>query len=201
MEPQRISTVAVLATSFYLVTIALFIGLHFSNSGYNIIEHAVSDYGVGRSARLFGLYAWMGNFGALALAYLFYASAQPGFPALIPLCMVLMVAARVGVTIFKTDLEGSKRTVQGALHYLFAILTFALAYTVIDNATPLLAMRSASDIQHWLLTGTRYAAMLSLVGVVITMFKPLRAFFGRTERVFLVSTLIWFLVASYSFVK
>ena len=196
---REVNTVALVATGFYLLTFTLFVGLHFSGSGYNLLEHAVSDYGVGRSAGLFQLYVWTGNVGASALAYLFYTSAQPRFPRLIPFCLVAMVVARIGVSTFKTDLEGKERTRQGMLHYLFAILTFALAYVVIDNATPLLTA-PASPLS-WLFVGFRYAAMVSLFGVVITVFRPLRRFFGRVERVFLVSTLVWFLVASYVFIS
>ncbi len=199
---REVSAVAFVATGFYLLNLVLFASLHFSGSGYTPLRHAVSDYGVGRSAGLFQAYVWIGNFGALALAYLFYASAEPRFPPFVPLCMLFMVAAGVGVSVFKTDLEGAGRTRQGTLHYLFAVLTFASAYVVIDNATPLLTTFAlARDLpQEWLLTRLRYTAMISLIGVVVTVFRPLRRFFGRVERVFLVSTLVWFLVANYAFI-
>ena len=196
---REVHTAALVATGFYLLTLTLFVALHFSSSGYNALEHAVSDYGVGKSARLFQFYVWAGNVGALALAYLFYISAEPRFPSFIPLCMLAMVVARIGVSVFKTDLEDGKRTRQGALHYLFAILTFALAYVVIDNSTPLLTASALP--QGWLLMGLRYVAMISLFGVVVTVFRPLRRFFGRVERVFILSTLVWFLVASFAFIS
>lgn len=168
--------VAFSATGFYLLTLALFVALHLGSSGYTPSLHAVSDYGVGKSARLFQRYGWTGNFGALALACLFYASVEPRFPLFIPLCLLFMVGTRIGIVTFKTDLEGSPRTRQGALHYLFAISTFALSYLVIDNATPLLT--TAVSPQEWLLTRLRYTAIISLVGVVVTVFRPLRRFFG-----------------------
>lgn len=144
---------------------------------------------------------WAGNFGAWALAYLFYASAEPGFRPLFPsVCWrwsLLESASAASKPIWRgRGVLG--RAQQDALHYLFAILTFALAYVVIDNATPLFTEVTSS--QGWLLTGLRYTAMISLVGVVVTVFRPLRRFFGRVERVFLASTLIWFLVASSSFI-
>ena len=175
-------------------------GLHISNSGYNVLAHTVSDYGVGKAAGLFRLYVWAGNLGALALSYLFYASVDPRLPAFIPLCLLFMVVARIGVSVFKTDLEGSPRTRQGVAHYLFTILTFTFAYIVIDNAAPLLAPSNKPELQKWLLIGLCYTAMISLFGVVITVFRPLRRFFGSIERVFLLSTIVWFLVAGASFI-
>ena len=190
--------VAFLAVGFYLVSLAFFVGLHFSGSGYNPVKHAVSDYAVGQAAGLFQGYVWLGNFGALALAYLFYTSVKPQFPPFILVLLLFMVAARIGVSAFKTDLEGEKRTRQGTLHYLFAILTFALAYTVIDNATSLL---TATALPGWWLETLRFAAAVSLVGVVVTVFRPLRRFFGPVERVFILSNILWFLSVSYLFVR
>ena len=193
------TTVASVAVGFYLSSLAFFVSLHFSGSGYNPVNHAVSDYAVGQAAGLFQGYVWLGNIGALGLAYLFYASVQPEFPPFVPILLLCMVAARIGVSTFKTDLEGGKRTRQGTLHYLFATLTFALAYTVIDNATPLLV--SVTALPGWWLAGLRDTAAVSLVGVVVTVFRPLRRFFGPLERVFILSNLLWFLSVSYSFVR
>ena len=144
---------------------------------------------------------WLGNFGALGLAYLFYTSVKPQFPPFVPILLLLMVAARIGVSTFNTDLEGEKRTRQGTLHYLFATLTFALAYIVIDNATPLLTLVRTLELPKWWLVGLRFAAAVSLVGVVITVFRPLRRFFGPVERVFILSNILWFLSVSYLFVR
>lgn len=47
---REVSIVALVAAGFYLLTLALFVSLHFSGSGYGSLEHAVSDYGVGKSA-------------------------------------------------------------------------------------------------------------------------------------------------------
>ena len=195
------NTVALVAVGFYLASLACFVGLYLSGSGYSPIKHAVSDYAVGKAAGLFQGYVWLGNFGALGLAYLFYVSAQPEFPPFIPVLLLVMVAARIGVSTFKTDLEGEKRTRQGTLHYLFATLTFALAYAVIDNATPLLTTLGTLALPNWWLAFLRFTAAVSLVGVVITVFRPLRRFFGPVERVFILSNILWFLSVSYLFVR
>lgn len=195
------NAVVMLAVAAYLTATALFIGLHVSNRDYNVVTHAVSDYGVGSSATLFRLYVWSGNVGALALAYLFRLPAQPRFAPATALCLALMVVARIGVAFVPTDLEGSRRTAGGVLHYLFAVLTFALAYVVIDNATPALTARGGPDGLHFLLSAARYTAAGSLGGVVLAMFGPLRRVFGLTERLFISSTLVWFLAASLTFVR
>ena len=195
------NTVALVAVGFYLLSLAFFVSLHFSGSGYNPVKHAVSDYAVGKAAGLFQGYVWLGNFGALGLAYLFYTAVKPQFPPFIPVLLLFMVTARIGVSTFKTDLEGEKRTRQGTFHYLFATLTFALAYVVIDNATPLLTSLSTLELPNWWLVGLRFAAAVSLIGVVVTVFRPLRKFFGPIERVFILSNILWFLSVSYLFVR
>jgi Protein of unknown function (DUF998) len=200
MNPNLLSFTAILATIFYALTIVLFFVLHFVKSHYSILKHAVSDYAVGSTAKLFQSYVWLGTVGALVLTVLFYYARQPKFPALIALWTLLMVGSRIGVSVFKTDLEGQTRTREGRIHYVFAILTFAFAYTAIENATPIFIADDAT-FPSSLLGILRYIAMISLIGVVVTMFKPLRRFFGVIERVFLLSTLVWFLIASYLLIR
>lgn len=192
-----ITPLALLTTFAYLATLVLFVVLHVQNSHYSMVEHAVSDYGVGKSKRLFTIYNVLGSVAALLLAALFWQSSVPTFALHTPLLLVLMVLARTGIALFPTDLEGQNLTRIGRLHYLFAILNFGLAYTVIAQATPLLAPGSGglSGVLHAL----QVLAMISLAGVVISMIGPLRRFFGLIERAFLLSVMLWFLMAALSY--
>jgi hypothetical protein len=193
------SGIAILAGVLYLLSIVLFFQLHFVTSQYKASVHAVSDYGVGSTAKIFQIYAWLGTAGALALAALFFTSRQPVFSVSVRLCLLLMAFSRVGVSLFKTDLEGSPRTKTGVLHYLFAILTFSFAYTAIANATPVLIANEAAWLGS-MASILQFVAMIALAGIVITVFKPLRRYFAIVERLFLLSTLLWFLLASCSFI-
>lgn len=196
---NQLFLVAVLATAFYVANLLLFVTLHTANSEYSVRKHAVSDYGVGKTSKLFLLYGWVGNLGALALAYLFFYSERPNFPTSIALYTVFLVAARISTLIFKTDLEGEKHTKQGILHYLSAILNFTFAYLVLADATQEFATLPALELLRSFLAVAKTVAAISLAGVVITMFKPLRHIFGIVERVFIVSTALWFLAASLAF--
>lgn len=186
---------ALLAAACYALTLLLFVVLHVQNPHYSIVKHAVSDYAVGPSGRLFALYNLIGTLGALLVAYLLFASKTPVFPPHIITNMLLMVAARVGLLLFKTNLEGEKMTTTGRLHYLFAVLNFAFAYMVIADATPILSSMTAAWVQS-LLGAIKVIAAVSLGGVVVTLLKPLRPIFGIVERTFLLSVMVWFLCAS-----
>jgi hypothetical protein len=198
MNIELFRAAAILAVTLYAVSTGLFFLLHVIQSPYKLTTHAVSDYGVGVTAGLFQFYAWTGTAAALILAILFYFAQKPTFPPIVFVCMLSMVVSRIGVSVFKTDLEGAPRTRQGILHYLFAILTFAFAYTAIANATPVLMSKTAFSAP--LLVILQYIAMISLGCVVITLLKPLHRFFAIAERVFLLSTLLWFLVTSCLFI-
>lgn len=188
-----------IAAISYLATIVLFFGLHFLHTSYNIIRQPVSDYGVGSSAKLFQLYGLFGTVGAAVLAYLFYSSSQPLLPVIVSLCMLLMFVARLGVLAFLTDLEGQPRTSKGIVHYVFAICTFAFAYTAIANATePMVAVNKLSNLSQLLII-CKYCALIGLVAIVAGMLRSLRPFFGLAERVFILATIVWFFVASLWF--
>jgi hypothetical protein len=190
-----------IAVALYIITFVLFCSLHIANSNYNVLRNPVSDYGVGRTTRFFQLYALSGTLAAVALTSLFYLWSYRGFPSLIAICLLLMVVSRLGVVLFPTDLEGQKRSRRGRLHYLFAIGTFCFAYTAIANATePAVALYHA-PVLDLLLVVFKYVALIALAATVITMARPLRHFFGLCERVFIVSTIVWFLTMSLWFVS
>jgi hypothetical protein len=179
----------------YLGAIGFLVALHFQRSGYSIVGHAVSDYGVGPTRRMFAAYISLGSAGGLVFmgALLTRATAVPGWLLGV---LAVMVAARFGLTIFPTDLEGTKLTRTGYLHYLFAILGFAASYTVIRNLTPMFAGEEAWAPVRGVLSSLSVLATAALVGVCATMWRPLRRVFGLVERVFLLTVLVWFAVAS-----
>lgn len=189
------------AVALYGITFALFCALHLVKSDYTILRNPVSDYGVGQTARLFQLYALTGTLGAIALASLFFLWSDRGFPSLIAISLVLMVISRVGVVLFPTDVEGQKRTARGLVHYLFAIGTFCFAYVAIANATEPVIAHQQPPVIGSLLVVFKYVALISLAATVITMARPLRRIFGLCERIFLVSTIVWFLTMSLWFVS
>lgn len=187
-----LALVSFAGTLAYLV---MFVALHLLPSGYDPVHHAVSDYGQGRLAPLFRAALWASAVGVLLLAAALFAGV--GAPPLAARDLVLLAAAaltRVGMSVFPTDLEGQRLTPTGALHYLFAVLTFGLTYTALSNLTPALRTLDPWRPVGRLLGVLATLVLVSLVLVVVTMFRPLRAAFGLCERAFLITTNLWLAV-------
>jgi hypothetical protein len=171
----------------YLVQLALFLTLNIRGN-YSLVSHAVSDYGVGPSRRLFTLYGLTGIIAAAALGAAVLMDGR--FPPRGGLYLLVVAALRLGVLAFPTDLEGQRLTGTGRLHYVFAIASFALAYMAIDVLNPV-ALPLVTDRAAPVLTGLYWIVTASLVGVVICLVPALRRIFGLVERVFLLSVLLW----------
>jgi hypothetical protein len=176
-----------LAALIYLVQLGLFLTLNIRGS-YNLVGHAVSDYGVGPSRRLFTTYGLTGIVAAVALGAAVLMDGR--FPARGGIYLLVMAALRLGVLAFPTDLEGQRLTGTGKLHYLFAIASFALAYMAIAVLNPV-ALPFAAEWVSPVLAGLYWMVAASLAGVVICLVPVLRRIFGLVERVFLVSVLLW----------
>jgi hypothetical protein len=182
------------ATGSYL---AIFVAWHLLPSGYDPIRHAVSDYAVGRYGYLFRIGLWVGSLSVLALAAaLITGVGAPPLATRDLLFLFLIPVARVGMALFVTDLEGQPRTRAGLAHYAFAILAFALTYVVISETTSVLR-----DLEPalWLRSSLKWSAWVvgpELLLVVVTMLGPLRRVFGAFERLFLLTTNVWFVLVA-----
>jgi len=100
----------------------MFIALHLVPSNYNMVEHAVSDYVVGRTRRLSSIMTWTtaAFWAALALATIF---AFPNWDSLtsVVIRLVALTVIFVALPFLQTDLEGSKATAVGRLHLVAAV--------------------------------------------------------------------------------
>lgn len=181
------------ATTAYLLALALLIALHVVESQRNPVRSAVSDYAAGRAARLFMIYGAAGIVGTAALSLAMWNYPGTAFPRAAVYCLAALAVLRLGILAFKTDEGGFARTRQGMIHLVFAIATFTLAYEVVSIGGPAAAaitsgpLRAAFAVLGWIVP-------VSLALVVVTMAPRLRGFFGLAERLFLVSTLLWFLL-------
>ncbi len=189
------------AVSFllYCTNIILFLILHLKNKEYSPMKHAVSDYDIGSTHKLFQAYGWAGNLGALFLSGAFFFSVEPVFSKAIPLLLISMVVCRIGLLIFKTNIEGERLTPSGIIHYLFAIGSFALAYIVIDKVDTLLLKQALPNGIDPVIRVYGYAITVALIGVCVTMFKPLRRFFAFIERLYILLVGFWFLAIGVVF--
>jgi Protein of unknown function (DUF998) len=182
------------ATAAYLVILAI---LHALPTGYSPVRHAVSDYGVGRYQSLFTAALYVSSIGVLALAFALVSGVgTPPLPSRDLTYLLLIPLARIGMTLFPTSLEGQRISRTGLLHYVFAIAAFTLTYLAISGMTPALQGLEPNGWAHAPLGGTAWIVGPALALVVITMLRPLRRFFGLFERVFLLSTNVWFALAA-----
>jgi hypothetical protein len=191
-----LAVVAAVGMAGYL---CVFVALHVLPTGYSPIGHAVSDYGVGRYAKLFRVAGVLSTVGILCLAIAL--TVEPGTPTVSVfelVCLYVIPLFRIAILRFPTDLEGQRLTRSGRLHYLFAILAFAATYSAVAGMTPELGAVEPWDSIHGLLHVLQLIAMVSLILLVIAMIPRLRRVFGLFERLFLTSTNLWLLlVAAY----
>lgn len=191
-------TLPALSAMLYMVAIAMFASLHRRAPETSWVRDAVSDYGVGPAARYFRIYGHVGTLAAALLATQFALSKSPEIPRVAVVSMFLLFAFRIGVFVVPTDKPDAPASTAGRVHLLFAIASFAATYTAIANASPALATAAPAWLSA-IMSGGRFTAMVSLAGVVATMLPPLKKVFGLMERVFLLSSMLWFLAANVLF--
>jgi uncharacterized membrane protein YcfT len=187
-----------IAAVLLFVRLILFIALHLVRSDYNIVNHAVSDYAVGRTRWLSTAMTW-----ATALAW---AALAVGVATSLPhwsdagaviVCLVILALIFAILPFVPTTVEGQALTLIGRLHYVAAIAWFAISYAIMGNFVRLIqhddmgAIASTLNVVQWV-------ALVSLVALVVALFiKPLRSrVFGISERVFILAVNIFYLVTA-----
>lgn len=185
---------ALVAAALSVLRLILFVALHVMRSDYNIVEHAVSDYAVGRTSKVSAYMTWYtaGVWLTLLLALLVGPAPQPSTSTIAQL--VALVVIFVVLPFLPTDLEGQRRTATGTLHYVAATAWFALSYSLTGNFSRMLADAGTATIA---LTALRWIALVSLVALCIGLIPALRKrLFGIAERIFLLAITVFYLLAA-----
>jgi Protein of unknown function (DUF998) len=183
------------AAALYCADLIFLISFQFLNRDYAMFSHAVSDYGIGKTAGLFKAYVLAGAIAAPLLGWQFWSARNPDYPAIIPGYLVLVMLGRMILGLFPNDLRGSPRTPSGQIHHFGTLLAFTCAYMTVAEATPLLAGAVTGPLAT-VLSGLKHVISFAFIGIVLTKSAPLRRFFGLAERIFLYCTALWFLTAS-----
>ena len=187
-----LALVSVVGSTAYLT---IFVALHVLPTGYDPVRHAVSDYAVGRYGRWFRVGLWSSSASVLALAIgLAIAVGSPPLGANDLILLGLITFARLGMSVFPTSLEGQPLHRNGILHYLFAIAAFTFTYLAISHLTGPLTLLTPWNSLARPLRWLAWLVIPALAAVVVTMVTPLRRVFGLFERIFLVTTNLWFLL-------
>jgi len=191
-------TLALISLAGSLVYVVVVVALHVLPTGYNLVHNAVSDYGVGQYAPLFRVSLWAGSIAVLTLAI--GLGLGVGSPPLVIRDVVflgLVAAVRIGESLFPTTVEGGKLTRTGALHYLFAVLTFGFTYAAISGLTPELVKLYPWHAHKGMLDWLSGAVLVGLILVVATLLPRLRRVFGLCERFFLLVTYGWLVLVAW----
>jgi hypothetical protein len=183
------------AAALYVLDLLFLLSFQVLNRDQPAVAHAISDYGVGRTARLFRVYVLAGCIAPPLLAWQFHAADNLDFPVAIPAYLLLVALGRVGIAVWPNDPRGAPRTRAGQFHRAATLLAFTCAYMTVIEATPVLVAlhegaRSAVDLV------LKHLISASFLAVVLTTSAVLRPWFGLAERAFLYSTALWFLLAS-----
>ena len=72
--------IATIAAGFFGLDILLMLSFQVLNRDYGLFAHAVSDYGVGRTAGLFRAYVTGGSLAAPFFAFFFLQAQNPVYP-------------------------------------------------------------------------------------------------------------------------
>lgn len=184
------SLLSMLSIGLYFL---LMLYLHQSQKDYNPVYHAVSNYGVGKTEKLFFASACFSILASLSLAMALYLWDYAfSFKTIAITLLIVRSISLLGVMFFPTDIEKKEKTKRGRLHLLFAVIQFvAIAIFVFNIADFLIPV-----IQHnyrMLLGGLKYIVKCALIFLVLSMIVPnLKKYFGLFERVFLYSSALYF---------
>ncbi len=183
----------VLALLLLISNIALFVIMHLRTNDYSIIYNAVSDYAIGNTNRLFRIYLWAGSLGYICLFCMVLLSPVLRLEKIFPILLALVIIFRILLVFFKTNIEGQKTTINGIIHYILAIGNFSFVYIFIVKYD--IRSRIIVELRNYQSLVKNYEIVLTiaLIGVVISMFKPLRILFGIIERIYILGIALWFI--------
>jgi hypothetical membrane protein len=183
------------AALLYGLDILMLLSFEILNRDRPAFSHAVSDYGVGKTARLFQYYVLAGCIAAPLLAWQVLSARNPGYPAAVSVYLVLVAVGRFGIGLFPKDPYGAARTRTGQIHRAATLLAFCCTFMAISEATPILAATEIGEMSR-ALTVLKHFVAAGFIAVIMTGSASLRPFFGLAERVFLFASAVWFLLAS-----
>jgi hypothetical protein len=190
-------TLSILAACFAAVQVAALVELHLLPTGYNPVRDAVSDYGVGRYRGWFWLQVLAGGLSCLFLA-IALNQLHPFTPTSAVVGLIVAAVARFLIPFFATDQGGNRfATLHGTVHMILAVLAFGgLIWAATDLWGTLQHYPSWHGAQG-VLTIVPWIMLGSVIAVVLAIRGPrLHPFFGFFERLFYVSSFVWFFVVA-----
>lgn len=190
-------TLALLAALLLVVRLGILTHLHVSQPQVHPVRQAVSDYALSDGSRWFSA---MGVVGALVWVCL-AGAVGTGLPdwsdrTSVITQLLVLTASVLAAAALPTDAEGSPRTLTGLLHYVAAIVQFAILYGLTGNFVRLAGTDPGLTPFASVLEPLRTVVLVSLIALVVALLPKVRHLFGVPERVFLVSTLAFYLLVA-----
>lgn len=184
---------SVIAAIFAAVQLGALIVLHVLPTGYNPIRDAVSDYGVGPYRGWFWVQVVAGGLACLFLA-IALAQLHPFTPTQVVVALIVTAAARLLVPFFATDQGGSRfQTAHGIIHMILAVIAFGGLVWAATGLWTTLRHYPAWQGAESLLTIVPWVMLGCVIAVVLAIRGPrLKPFFGLFERLFYLSSFVWF---------
>ena len=192
-----VEALSIIAAILTAVQAGALIVLHVLPTGYNPIRDAVSDYGVGPYRGWFWVQAVTGGLGCLFLA-IALAQLHPFTPTQVVVALIVTAAARLLVPFFATDQGGSRfQTAHGTIHMILAVIAFGGLVWAATSLWATLRHYPAWHGAHSLLTIVPWVMLGCVIAVVLAIRGPrLKPFFGLFERLFYLSSFVWFFTAA-----
>lgn len=189
MTTLLVSTIILLA-----LRLCIFAGLHIKYRDFNPLRNTVSDYGTGKSRRLYSI---MGGLSLVAYASLCtYLALSNTTPLWLTYTLGLAVLGSVAILFFPTDRTGQKATRSGKIHLPLAIFNFTALFVFMTNTYTFIPdITTQPEIliaATWMVRVTFYAFLMTLV-----LPKLRQKYVGLTERLFLTATPLWFILFSW----
>jgi hypothetical protein len=192
-----VEALSIVAAILAAVQAGALIVLHVLPTGYNPVRDAVSDYGVGPYRSWFWLQVVAGGLACLFLA-IALAKLHPFTPTQVVVALIVTAVARLPLPFFATDQGGNRfQTVHGTIHMILAVLAFGGLVWAATGLWSTLSHYPAWRGEESLLTIIPWVMLGCVIAVVLAISGPrLKPFFGLFERLFYLSSFVWFFAVS-----
>jgi hypothetical protein len=197
-----VEALAIIAAILAAVQLLALVVLHVLPTGYEPIRDAVSDYGVGPFRGWFWLQAVSGGLACLLLA-IALTQLHPFTPTQAIVALIVTAAARFLIPFFATDQGGNRfQTTHGIVHMILAVLAFGGLVWAATGLWSTLRHYPAWHGTESLLTILPWVMLGCVIAVVLAIRGPnLKPFFGLFERLFYLSSFVWFFTVAINLAR
>lgn len=173
--------------------------LHLAPTGLSPVHDAVSRYGITEYRLGYRIATISFGVTSIALAVGLHSALSASGTSTVVTFLAIFAAGRLVISWFPMDAPGSPRTPTGRTHGLVAIVTFGSAVVAALRLGGVLRIESVWHSLSPVSTGLGVTMAVCVVGMFLGRSNESRhRAFGAVERLFYLSTIVWFTVFSVS---